>query len=199
MRAVRAGTGVTPAWEFGHIPGGLNGEVSGAAAERRVNDREQPARIVRHGDPLPTYFTDEFVVGMAGDHQVHGLVQPFGDLRNRAVETGPAVVLTAFGETALVEEDHYCLDSLLLEPGNKGVDRIGLIKEGQPRDSAAGDDQGSPLQGQADERHLDPLEVADCVGRKYGAPGPVVNDVGGQKLEVGALEGFAVHVVSLRV
>ena len=186
-----------PVLGVGEIPGSLNGEVSGAAAERRVNDREQPTRVVRHGDPLPTYLTDEFVVGMAGNHQIHCLIQPCGDLRNRAVKTGPAVVLTAVGEAALVKKDHYCLDSLLLEPGDKGVDRIGLIKERQPRHSAAGDDVGSSLQGEAYERHLDALELADCVGWKYGAPGPVVNDVGGQKLEVGALEGFAIDVVSL--
>ena len=97
-----------------------------------------------------------------------------------------------------MEEDHYCLDSILLEFGDKGVDRIGLIKERQPRHSVAGDDVGSSLLGQANERHLDSLEVAACVGRKNGVPGPLVNDVGGEELEASALEGFAALVLSVR-
>ena len=78
---------------------------------------------------------------MAGNHQIHRRVQPRGDFHNQAAETGPAVVLTSVGKTALVKKDRYRLDSLLLEPGDKEVDRIRLIKEGQPCEFAAGDDQ----------------------------------------------------------
>ena len=98
-----------------------------------------------------------------------------------------------------MEQDHNRLDSLLTELGNQGVDRFGLIQEGQPRHPAAGNDVGSPLQGQADEGHLDPLEVADPIGRKYRAPGPVVNDIGCEELEVRSLEGLPVRVLGFSV
>ena len=92
---------------------------------------------------------------------------------------------------ALVEQDDDRLDALRLEDRDQRVDRIGLVMEVDVRRGRRGHDVGRALEGHAHDGDIDAGELVDGVRREDRLAGVLVGDVGGEELEVGALEAVA--------
>ena len=167
--------------------------------QRHINVGEQAASVICHGHPLPVNLADERIVGMTGDHQIHRIVEPDGDVCNRAGESRSAIVLPSVGEPALGKKHDDGFDALFLQLGHQGIDCFHLIFEGQARHPATGDNAWGLFQGQPDECHLHALVIPDGIGREDGFASGVIDDVGGEELEVGARKGIAVEVAVNRV
>ena len=174
-------------------------EIARGLAQGSVDDRKQSSPIVRHGNPLTIDATYELVVGMARDDNVHRIVQASDDLGNGAAKARTAVFQTSVGHPTLVEQDHDGLVALPPKVGDKSVYCLCLVAEGQPLHDRLGHYCRCGLECKSDERDANALIATDAVGREDYFAGAVVNDVGGEKLEVSAAEGVPVQVALNRV
>ena len=92
------------------------------------------------------------------------------------------------GGAALVEQDDDRLDPLPLEQRHEGVHRIGFVVEVDVGRGRRRHDVGRALQRHADDGDLDARELVDGERREDRLAGVLVGHVGGEELEVGALE-----------
>ena len=172
-------------------------DVLGAPVEGQPQVGDDPSEGRRTRDELAVDLGGALavvrLVGVAGHHDVDGVVEPVDDVDERAVQV-VAVVVQAVLRTGVrrlrrpfVEQHDDRLDPLGPQLGDVAVGRLGLVEEVHPGDAGLRHDRGGALERHADEAHLDALDVLQQVGREDRLPGLAVDHVRSEEGEAGTL------------
>ena len=131
---------------------------------------------------------------VTADHQVDGGREVADDVDDRARHAGARVDRARSKphrlRAALVDEHDDCLGALAAQVGSRRVDSGRLIEEVDILDPGGTHDEIRALQRQADEANFHPIHRLDGGGEDRLA-GVLIDDIGGQELEVRALVGMA--------
>ncbi len=84
-----------------------------------------------------------------------------------------------------------------LQDRDERIGRFGLVEEVPALDAGGGDQGVGRFERHADESDLDALDLLHPVGRQRGLAGSLVDDVGGEPLEVGAGVRFTREVAAI--
>ncbi len=85
-----------------------------------------------------------------------------------------------------MEQNDNRLDPLILQNRNKRVGRLGFVEEIPPLNTGGGNQRVGRFQRHADKGDLDVVKALDPIGGQRRFAGFLMDDVGGQPLEVGS-------------
>ncbi len=178
----------------GVVGGGaeIAADIMGPLVEDEVQLRDDAAVGVGAGDDarLAGGIGEQAVVRqmrVTGDHRVDRGVECVVDGDDWSGDTDAGVDVTGRRRlrTTLVQQHDDGLDALRLQDWDERVGRLGLVEEIPTLDAGSGDQGVGGLKRHADEADLDVIEPLDPVGGQ-GRLAALVDDIGGEPLEVGA-------------
>ncbi|SOZ12494.1 protein of unknown function [Cupriavidus taiwanensis] len=125
-------------------------------------------------------------MGVPADHDIHGGIELVDDRHDGAVQSRAALVVhrARGGRSAFMQQHHDRIDVLLAQFRNQLIDRIRLGLERQACGARGRHHRRRVLQRHADKGHLGPVEGLDLVCRQQRLAGRLVDDIGGQVLEL---------------